>query len=179
MRDWNIVATVAQHRFKTACDLLQPLGPVKRTHFYNTVVMKAPDVGEFLETFSEWTQKYPDASEAIVRVAPAMERFSFESAEEFERKAGEILLRRLPELAGKGFHVRVHRRDRQSRFSQSAEERTLGEMLLDELEKVGAPGRTDFRDPDAIIDIETVDNEAGVSFWTREDLRKYPFLKLD
>lgn len=179
MRDWNVVAIVAQNRFKAACDSLQPLGPVKRTHFYNTVVMRVADLGDFLATLAEWLEKYPDASEAIVRVAPAKERFSFDTAQEFDHKAREILMRYLPALAGKSFHVRVHRRDRLSRFSASAEERSLGGALFDELEKRGSPARLEFRDPDAIIDIETVDNEAGVSLWTREELRKYSFLKLD
>lgn len=179
MRDWNVVAIVAQNRFKAACDSLQPLGPVKRTHFYNAVVMRVANLGDFLTTLAEWWEKYPDASEAIVRVAPAKERFSFETQQEFEQKAREILMRYLPVLAGQSFHVRVHRRDLRSRFSASAEERALGARLFDELEKRGAPARLEFRDPDAIIDIETVDGEAGVSLWTREELRKYAFLKLD
>jgi tRNA(Ser,Leu) C12 N-acetylase TAN1 len=179
MRDWNVVVIVAQQRFKAACDLLQPLGPVKRTHFYNTVVMRVADLNAFLATLVEWMEKYPDTSETVVRIAPAKARFSFETAQDFEQKASEILSHSLPQLAGKSFHVRVHRRDRRSRFSGSAEERRLGEMLLDKLAARGVPGRAEFRDPDAIIDIETVDSDAGLSVWNREEMQKYPFLKLD
>lgn len=178
MRDWNVVAIVARDRFKAACDLLQPLGPVKRTHFYNTVVMKAADVPALLETMREWTAKYPDASEVLARLAPTSDRFRFETAEEFESKAREALFRFLPQLAGKRFFVRVHRRDLHSRFSESEAEHSLGSALFDELKKRGTPGRVDFHDPDAIVDVETVDDEAGVACWTREDLQRYPFLKL-
>lgn len=178
MRDWNVVAIVAQHRFKDAFDLLQPFGPVKRTRFYNTVVMKVADVPALLETLREWSEKYPDTSETLVRLAPAHDRFRFESAEEFQSKARDALFRHLPQLAGKRFFVRVHRRDRRARFSESEEERSLGAALFDELEKRGTPGRVDFADPDAILDVETVDDEAGVACWSRDKLQRYPFLKL-
>jgi hypothetical protein len=30
-----------------------------------------------------------------------------------------------------------------------------------------------------VIDLETVGHEAGVSLWTREELERYPFLRVD
>jgi len=30
-----------------------------------------------------------------------------------------------------------------------------------------------------VIDIETVGNRAGLSLWARDDLRHYPFLRID
>jgi hypothetical protein len=33
-----------------------------------------------------------------------------------------------------------------------------------------------FTDPDAILQIETIDGPAGISLWRREDLQRYPFL---
>jgi len=32
---------------------------------------------------------------------------------------------------------------------------------------------------DALIVLETVGSWAGLSFWTREDLRRYPFIRTD
>jgi len=55
----------------------------------------------------------------------------------------------------------------------------LDEALLETLEHRGTPGRIDFDDPDFILDVETVGQRAGMSLWTREDLHRYPFLKLD
>ncbi len=39
--------------------------------------------------------------------------------------------------------------------------------------------RLAFEDPDALVAIETVGQRAGVSVWTREELRRYPFIRVD
>jgi len=71
------------------------------------------------------------------------------------------------------FLVRLHRHGFKGRLSTPKEERFLDEALLDALDALGRPG---FADPDAILQIETIDGRAGVSLWRREDLRRYPFL---
>ncbi len=43
----------------------------------------------------------------------------------------------------------------------------------------GKGGHVAFAGPDVILAVETVDNCAGLSLWTRQDLRRYPFLRLD
>lgn len=67
-------------------------GRVIRTHFYNTVVMRTPEIGAFLEALREWMDKFPETAEAITRVAQASDRFNFESPQECETKTREILL---------------------------------------------------------------------------------------
>jgi hypothetical protein len=52
-------------------------------------------------------------------------------------------------------------------------------LLLEALEKAGAPGRVSFQEPDAIIAIETIGTWAGLSLVTREDRERYPFIRLD
>jgi tRNA(Ser,Leu) C12 N-acetylase TAN1 len=84
-----------------------------------------------------------------------------------------------PALAGKSFHVRLHRRGFKGRLSTPEEERFFDDALLGALQSTGAPGSLAFDDPDAIIQIETVGNRAGISLWSREDLARYPFLKVD
>ena len=79
-------------------------------------------------------------------------------------------------LKGKSFHVRLHRRGFKGTLSTPKEERFLDEALLDALEAEGAPGHIAFTDPDAILQIETIDGRAGLSLWQREDLQRYPFL---
>lgn len=103
----------------------------------------------------------------------------FQSPEEFEAKAREAVGSWLTRLAGKSFHVRLHRRGFKRRLSSQEEERSLDTFLLQSLEQRGTPGRITFDDPDAIIAVETVGQRAGFSLWTREDMQRYPFLKLD
>jgi tRNA(Ser,Leu) C12 N-acetylase TAN1 len=72
--------------------------------------------------------------------------------------------------------VRLHRRGFKGVLSTPHEERFLDEALLSAL---GVGGRISFTDPDAVIQIETIGGRAGMSLWTREELRQYPFLGTD
>jgi tRNA(Ser,Leu) C12 N-acetylase TAN1 len=110
---------------------------------------------------------------------PVRSTFTFQSPEEFEARARDAALAFLPELAGKEFHVRLYRHGFKGRLSSHEEERLLGTVLREALEKAGTPGHVTFEDADVILAVETLGNRAGLSLWTREDLRRYPFLRLD
>ena len=36
-----------------------------------------------------------------------------------------------------------------------------------------------IEDPDVILDVEIVAQQAGLSLWSRDQRKRYPFLKLD
>ncbi len=42
-----------------------------------------------------------------------------------------------------------------------------------------APGAICFSDPDAVIAIDTGDNQAGFGLWSREDLARHHLLRPD
>ena len=75
--------------------------------------------------------------------------------------------------------MRMRRRGFKGKLSGMDEERFLDTYLLDALKESGSEGRIAFEDPDAIIALETVGPRAGLSLWTREELRLYPLLHLD
>jgi hypothetical protein len=53
----------------------------------------------------------------------------------------------------------------------------LDEALLDAMAAVGKPGKLSFTDPDVVIAIDTVDERAGMSLWTRDDLARHRLLR--
>lgn len=179
MQDWNVVVSVHDGGFTRACQLLDRFGQVKRTNFYNVLVMKVEDRAAFLDGFSELATVVPDILAVISRVMPTAKAFDFQNAGSFEAKAREVALQWAPQLAGKSFHVRMHRRGFKKALPSQQEERLLDEALLAAVKRTGLPGRIDFEDPDVILDVETVGNRAAMSLWTREDLHRYPFLKPD
>lgn len=179
MRDWNVVITVHQGGFRRACQLLERFGTVKRTDFYNVLVMKVEEVDTFLKAFSDLVSAVPEVLEVMARVMPAAQAFTFNSPEDFEVKARDVVLGWAPRLAGKSFHVRMHRRGFKEGLQSQQEERMLDDVVLTALEQAGDPARIAFDDPDFILDVETVGPRAGLSLWSREDLGRYPFLKLD
>jgi tRNA(Ser,Leu) C12 N-acetylase TAN1 len=180
MYDWNVIVSVFDQGFHRARDLLEPISRVKRTDHYNVLIMKVDDPEGFLHALQEWSVRDPEIfRRAISRAIPLGTFFEFQSAAEFEEKAGKVMARWLPDLAGKKFHTRLHHREFAGKISSRAEESRLNDYLLERLAQAGTPGEIEFDDPDAIIAIETVSQRAGLSLWTRSQLRAYPFLGLD
>lgn len=178
MTGWNVVVTVREGGFNRAFALLSPLGKVARTDFFNTLVMQVEDHARFLEAVREMLERDDEAREVLSRVVPAVQAFDFQTPAEFDEKARLAVTAWIPSLAGKGFHVRMHRRGFKGKLSSLDEERFLDEYLLEALKQYGNPARFTFHDPDAVIDVETVGNRAGLSFWTREEMLRYPFLSI-
>ena len=178
MEDWNVIVTVREGGYKRAFKVLEEFGPVNRTGFFNVLVMKAGNVPRMMETLRDWSLQGSDILSILSRVVPANHTFSFQAPEEFQARAREIVLSWAPDLAGKEFHVRMHRRGFKGRLSTADEERLLDEVVLEALEKAGNPGRINFSNPDLVVAVETVGQQAGLSLWTREELERYPFLGL-
>lgn len=179
MLDWNVVATVQDGRYQEGVRLLQRLGQVQRTDYYNLLVLRAEDGKELLDDLLEEGGRDPHCLESLASVVPVFQRFSFQSPEEFEERARQAVSEWLPQLWGKSFHLRMHRRGFKGKLSSLAEEQFLDHYLLQALEAGGEPGRITFADPDVIIAVETVGPRAGLSLWKREELRRYPLLHLD
>ncbi len=179
LRDWNVMVTVQTGQFARACALLERFGTVRRTRFYNVLVMRVDDGTDLLEALRTLAAADPQVVAPLMRVVPLTHTFDFSSMEEFERRAGEAALDCAHELAGRSFHVRMHRRGEKGRIDTHDEERRLGQLLVDEVARGGHPARLDFADPDAIVVVETVGRRGGVSLWTREDRGRYPWLHAD
>lgn len=178
-RDWNVVVTVREGEFAEAVRLLRPFGDVNRTDYWNVLVMTVDDVAGFLASVSATIEEDASIPNSVSRILPVTRRFFFQSPEQFEEQARSVVDEWVPELRAKTFHVRMHRRGFKGRISSQHEEQFLDYHLLQRLERLGSEGRIDFEDPDVIIAVETVGQEAGLSMWTREERERYDFLNLD
>ena len=178
-RDWNVVVSVEPRRFRMAREVLRDLGRVSRTPFYNILALKVADVPTLLTTLAEWRSLNPQILSCVSRIAPATETFDFTTKEEFEDKARKSVLKFAPQLAHKSFHVRIRRRGHKELISSHDQERLLDDALLDALQAAGTPGRIAFEDPDAVVAIDTVGDRSGLALWTRQDMERHPFLKVD
>lgn len=179
MADWTVVASTHPDGFARGRQLLQQFGRVQRTDYFNVLVLTPDEPEAFLQRFAAMVANVPGVLDVLSRVMPASLCFDFQTAKEFEEKARVAVLEWAPALAGRTFHVRMHRRGFKGRIESQVEERFLDGTLLAVLEETGVPGRIDFDDPDAVVDIETVGGRAGLALWTRAELRRYPFLKVD
>jgi tRNA(Ser,Leu) C12 N-acetylase TAN1 len=179
MRDWNVVISIFQDGFRRAIRALRELGKVERSPYHNVLVMKAEDAISLLEAVERKTQESPALYDAISRVAPAACNFEFQSGEEFRERASVVLREWSQRLAGRSFHVRLHRRGDRHGLRTPDTEKFLDEGALAATSEIGMPGRISFTDPDAVIAIDTVDRRAGVALWSREDLARHRLLRPD
>jgi tRNA(Ser,Leu) C12 N-acetylase TAN1 len=179
MKDWNVVVTVNEDGYRRVRRMLAPFGAIASTDYYNVMVMRVADPAGMMTELASCIEESPGLMNDLSRVIPAAHTFNFQNAEEFEEHARAIVLDWLTQLAGRTFYVRLHRRGFKGTLSSPQEERFLDEVILSGLQKLNAPGQISFEDPDAVIDIETVGNRAGISLWTREDLQRFTFLRPD
>ena len=179
MRDWNVVISVFQDGFRRALRALQKLGVAERSPYHNVLVMKAEDPIALLEAIEKRTEVNPALYDAISRVAPAMRDFDFLSEAEFVEKAKSIIREWLPQLTGRSFHVRLHRRGAKHDLGTQDAERLFNDAIVDATTRTGTPSRISFTEPDVVIAIDTIDNRAGLAMWTREALARYHVLRPD
>ncbi len=175
---WNVVVTLPEATAPQARRVLRPWGRLFRTDYFHVLVMRVENPDLFLREFGEAVDATPGILNFIAHVFPAQRTFDFATVPEFEQKAREAVLSWAPLLAGKVFHVRLHRRGMRGVLSTPTEERFLDDALLQAAGGGGTPGRIGFDGADYVIHIETVDHRAGLSLWRREDLDRYLFLSV-
>jgi tRNA(Ser,Leu) C12 N-acetylase TAN1 len=177
--EWNVVIAVNTQGFGRAFAILSEFGTVKKTDFYNVLVMEARDVSRMLEDLREKSAQDPDFLSFLSRLVPVAQTFGYQTLDDFRKHAADTVMQWIPTLGGRSFHVRMHRRGFKSSMASPEEERFLDHVILEALERVGTPARVTFEDPDFIVAVETVGQRAGMSLWSREELQRYPFVRLD
>jgi tRNA(Ser,Leu) C12 N-acetylase TAN1 len=179
MRDWNVVVSVYREGFRRVLRALRELGPTEQSPYYNVLLMRADDPIALLAAIEKKADESPALYDAISRVAPAARSFEFHSADDFVENAKQIIGEWSPRLAGRAFHVRLHRRGAQCDMRTQDVEHLLNDVVLNSAAKAGMPAKVSFTDPDAVIAIDTVDDRAGLALWTREDLVCHRLLRPD
>jgi tRNA(Ser,Leu) C12 N-acetylase TAN1 len=176
---WNVVVTVHDEGFSRTRRVLQRLGTVVETPFYNVLLLAADDIPELLTAVDGLLAADPRLAHDVARILPLSHTFDVRDSTELEQRFETIAAGWLDRLAGCAFHVRLHARGWGKELSRLAEERVLDDVVLRALAARGTPGRIGFDRPDVVIDVEVVGDRAGVALWTREDLDRFPFLRID
>jgi tRNA(Ser,Leu) C12 N-acetylase TAN1 len=176
---WNVIATTVPRHEAEARALLSNLGEVRESPFPNVVLLTVGDVDAFADALLQVIADDPFAGRSLGRVLPAQHTCRFGSLADLEAITDRLIDDWAQDLEGMTFHVRCHRRGRVNDLDPVEEEGFLGDAILDTLADRHARGRVSFDDPDVVIDIETVNDEAAISMWTRDDLRTYRFLRVE
>jgi tRNA(Ser,Leu) C12 N-acetylase TAN1 len=178
MGNWNLIVTTAEGKYTQALGFLARFGVVKPTSYYNVVMMYIPDVPELMEVLAREWESQGGRLLLLQRVVPMSHTFNFRDQQVFGLRAAEVVSTWTDQLSGKTFHVSMHRRGFKDQLRSEEEERLLNAAIVDATERAGSPAAVNFDDPDAVIAVETIGNQAGMSLWFREDLQRYPFLHI-
>ena len=177
--DWNVVVTVRDDSYTHVHRVLERLGSVVGTPYYNVLVMRTDDIPGLLARLDELFAEEPWLADEVSRILPVTHTFSFDDAADFEQRARDVVGAWLDQLVGRSFHVRMHARGWTEEPSRLDEERLLDGAMLQALELIGESGHIAFDDADAVIDVETVGHRAGMALWTKDQLDRYRFLRID
>ncbi|HJQ84508.1 MAG TPA: THUMP domain-containing protein [Candidatus Binatia bacterium] len=175
--DWNVLATSLEGRRDALLIALRRLGKFRRGGYRNVVVGRVEDVPVFLAAVREALASDPLLPTALAKVVPVetVVRFDATNAVEAIVAAAEPFV---PRLAGGSFFVRLERRGMKGRLHTPTVERDVGDRVWRALEARGETPRVDFRDPDAVLVVETVGDEAGVGVLSRALRTEFPFVKI-
>jgi tRNA(Ser,Leu) C12 N-acetylase TAN1 len=176
---WNVIATARPHHEAEARATLARFGEIDESPFPNVVLATVDDLGPFTDALAAVLADDSAARLSLARVLPAQHTFRFESMADLETITRELIDDWIDDLEGATFYVRCHRRGSVNDLDPAEEEDFLGDLIRRLLADRGTPGRVTFDDPDIVIDIETLNDEAAISMWTRDDLASYPFLRIE
>lgn len=176
MNDWNVIMTARDGCWSRARRAARSLGRADRSGFYNVLVLKADQPRELLGRLDALVGEDAAVAAAVAHVSPVEQCFDFATAADFHLKAREAMRALSPQLAGKTFHVRMHRRGWKHALSSADQERGLADVLIEATRERGAEARVSFDDPDVIVVLETVGGRAGIGVWSRTDRQEHPLL---
>ena len=156
---------------------LKRLGRFRGSGFRNIVIGEVPDPIAFLTEVAAAfaTDRYLQTSLGKLIPMDLVVRFRVETAVETLAAAAEPFLDRI----GSGtFFVRMERRGLRHELHASDTERAVGERLVAALQARGHTPRVRFTDPDYVVIIESVGEEAGLALISRAIRATFPFVRV-
>jgi tRNA(Ser,Leu) C12 N-acetylase TAN1 len=172
-----MLATSLEGRRDALLVALRRLGRFRPGGYRNVVVGSVEDRDAFLDRVAEGLARDPLLPTALARLLPIDHtlRFTLETAlDDLVAVAGPLVDR----LDGDAFFVRVERRGLKGRLHTPTLERDLADRVWRMLEERGRTPRVDFRDPDGVLVVETLGDQAGMVLLPRALRARYPFVRI-
>jgi tRNA(Ser,Leu) C12 N-acetylase TAN1 len=175
VHEWNVVLTSHPNQEDRLLQELAGLGDFQPSGFREVIVGLVDDPQSFLETLRHRWETQPFLPEFLSTVAPVRAMFPFRVHDLMDRLLEHIepLAR---EIDGRAFYVRLKRRGHKGRIHSQEVEQALDQFLKEEIASQGFSPVIDFTEPECVVVVELVHNQAGVGLITREHLARYPFL---
>jgi tRNA(Ser,Leu) C12 N-acetylase TAN1 len=174
---WNVLATSHEGRRDALLVALRRLGRFRPGGYRNVVIGLVDDPAALLDAVRDALAADRSLPTALAKLVPIETTLRFDPSDPVPAlaAAAEPFLDR---LAPGAFFVRVERRGLKGRLHSPTIERELGDRVWRALEARGRAPRVDFADPDAVLLVETLGDEAGLALLPRGLRRDYPFVRI-
>ena len=176
-RTWNVIATALEGQRDLLRLALKRLGRFRGSGYRNIVIGEVPDPLAFLPQVAEAMAASRHLQMSLGKLLPIERVVPFTAVDAVETlaAAAEPFLDR---LAGGTFFVRMERRGLCNEVHSSETERAVGACLVAALEKRGCVPQVRFKDPDHVVVIESIGEEAGLGLIPRAMRTAFPFVRV-
>ena len=175
---WNILATSLEGQREALLQVLRTLARFRRGGFPNVLVAAVDEPRAFLAVLQDAYDRVPLLRGALGKAIPIERRLRFAAPDTFVDEVMAVLDALAERLAGRTFFVRVFRRGFRGAMDSTRLEGEIGARLVSLLETRGERPTVRFRDPDVVVSIETLRDEAGIAVLDRELRAAHPFVRV-
>jgi len=177
MQPWNVVVTCRRNGERGAAKELKFFGRFHAMGFRDVLVGSVENRARFFEELRKGKEVRDPVWRFVARLVPVDEVFSFTLETFRERLSGVIdgIAERVPPGP---FYVRIERRGHKGEIPTQEVEKEMGGRIIAAHERQGNASRVDFQEFRSIVAVETFGDHGGVGIIFREEIEKYPFLKV-
>ena len=175
---WNLLVTSHEGLREELLGALRPQVRFRRGGFPNVLVATVADPHEFLDVLRDASASSGTVRAALAKALPIDRTVRFPDPSTFLDAITATLSPLCDRLAGKTFFVRLHRRGFRGLIDSTRIEGEIGAWLVETLRTRGHDPHVRFQDPDVIVAIETLRDEAGIALLPRELREKHPFTRV-
>lgn len=177
MRPFNVVVMCRRNGERGASKELKFFGRFHTMGFRDVLVGHLDDRGRFFEELRKGREVRDPVWRYITRAVPIDEVLSF-TLETFREALGGVIDGIADRVAPGPFYVRIERRGHKGRIPTPEVEQEMGGRIIAAHERRGHSSRVDFKEFRSIVAVETFGDVAGVGIVAREEVERYPFLKV-
>lgn len=177
VQPWNVLATSFEGQRDQLLTALRRLGNFRGGGYRNILVGNVPDPRALLDDVRTALTTDRLLSTSLAKVVPIEVTVRFDGADA-AAGIGPATESFLDRLGGGSFFVRVERRGLKGTLVSPTVERQVADRVWCALESRGHVPRVEFGDPDFVLAIETLGENAGLALLSRALRRDYEFIRV-
>lgn len=177
MKEWNLVVACRRNGEQGALRQLKYFGRFFPTGFRDVLRGFVTERPLFYEELRKSRETRDPLWRYVTRLVPIDVDFSF-TLETFREKLAQVVDGIAPRVPAGPFYVRIERRGHKGEIPTPDVEREMDGRIIAAHEREGLSSRVDFETFRTVVAVETFRDLGGLGVVPREEMEKFPFLKV-